>query len=430
VEVRAAIFFGKSKSVMDRDGETVRALARRRFISTLISLGGLALLSRHFGYTLELPSAADSATVPGGAGARTLVRYPEKTELILLTDRPPQLETPLRYFGTDLTPNDAFFVRWHLSGIPTVVDLHSFRLEVGGHVSKALSLSLNDLRSKFEPVSVVALSQCAGNSRSLFEPRVPGGQWGNGAMGNARWKGVRLKDVLDAAGLLSGAVQVGLHGLDVAPLEKTPRFEKSLPLDHARDGEVMIAYEMNDEPLPMLNGFPIRLVVPGWYATYWVKALSSITVLDHPLKSFWMDKAYRIPNNAAANEEPQHLSPITVPITRMAVRSVFVRPEPDEQLLVGQRYELAGVANDGGSGISRVEVSQDGGRSWSDARLGPDLGKYSWRRWQAEWTPPGRGTYRLMVRATSNAGETQPAEQWNRSGYQRDGIDQQEVVVW
>ena len=357
-----------------------------------------------------------------------MARYPQKTELILLTDRPPQLETPLRYFQTDLTPNDAFFVRWHLSGIPTTVDLRTFRLEVSGHVSKPLSLSLKDLQSKFEPVSLVALAQCAGNSRSLFEPKVPGGQWGNGAMGNARWKGVRLKDVLDAAGVLPGAVQVGLHGLDLPPLPKTPPFEKSLQIDHARDGEVMIAYEMNDEPLPMLNGFPLRLVVPGWYATYWVKALSSITVLDQPLKTFWMDKAYRIADNTDANEEPQHLSAVTVPINRMAVHSIFVSPEPNQQLRAGQPYELAGVANDGMEGIRRVEVSQDGGQTWSDATLGADLGKYSWRRWQAKWTP-AKGSYRLMVRAANAAGETQRTAQWNRSGYQRDVIEHVDVVV-
>ena len=290
--------------------------ARRQFLSALISLGGFAAVSRTFGYAFELTSVPDLASVPAESGAHELARYPEKTELILLTDRPPQLETPLRYFRTDLTPNDAFFVRWHLSGIPTTVDLRTFRLEVGGHVNKPLSLSLNDLQTKFEPVSLVALAQCAGNSRSLFEPRVPGGQWGNGAMGNARWKGVRLKDVLDAAGVMPGAIQVGLHGLDVPALPKTPRFEKSLAIEHARDGEVMIAYEMNGAALPMLNGFPIRLVVPGWYATYWVKALSSVTVLDQPLKTFWMDKAYRIPDNADANEEPQHLSAVTVPINR------------------------------------------------------------------------------------------------------------------
>ncbi|HUI84406.1 MAG TPA: molybdopterin-dependent oxidoreductase [Candidatus Binatia bacterium] len=339
------------------------------------------------------------------------------------------METPLRYFRTDLTPNDAFFVRWHLSGIPTTVDVQSFRLEVNGRVSKPLSLSLSDLQSKFEPVSVVALAQCAGNSRTLFEPRVPGGQWGNGAMGNARWTGVRLKDVLDAAGVLAGAVQAGFRGLDVPPQPKTPAFEKSLQLDHARDGEVMIAYEMNGEPLPMLNGFPVRLIVPGWYATYWVKALSSITVLDQPLKTFWMDTAYRIPDNSGANEEPQHLSSATVPINRMPVHSIFVQPGSGEQLRVGQRYELAGVATDGGSGIRRVETSNDGGQTWSDATLGPDLGKYSWRRWQADWTPVTKGKYRLMVRASSASGETQPTTQWNRSGYQRDIIEHLDVVV-
>jgi DMSO/TMAO reductase YedYZ molybdopterin-dependent catalytic subunit len=409
--------------------EFARTRHRRRFLSTLISLGGFAAVSRTLGYTFDFSSAGDPATAPADAGGPELVRYPEKTELILLTDRPPQLETPLKYFRTDLTPNDAFFVRWHFSGIPTTVDLRTFRLEVGGHVSKPLSLSLSELQSKFEPVSLVAVAQCAGNSRSLFEPRVPGGQWGNGAIGNARWKGVRLKDVLDAAGVLPGSVQVGLLGLDVPPTPKTPRYEKSLAIDHARDGEVMIAYEMNDAPLPMLNGFPIRLVVPGYYATYWMKALSSITVLDQPLKTFWMDKAYRIADNAEANEEPQHLSPVTVPIDRMLAHSIFVSPEPGEKLHAGQSYQLAGVANDGVSGVRQVEVSKDGGQTWSNAKLGPDLGRYSWRLWQAEWTPPAQGTYRLMVRATTGAGETQRTAQWNRSGYQRDVIEHLDVAV-
>jgi sulfite dehydrogenase (cytochrome) subunit A len=412
-----------------RPTEHSSPLERRRFVSMLATLGACAAASRTFGYGLEFSSPLGSSTGPAEPAAPQLVRYPQKTELILLTDRPPQLETPLRYFRADLTPNDAFFVRWHLSGIPTTVDLQTFRLEVGGHVRKPLSLSLQDLRSKFEPVSLVALGQCAGNSRSLFEPRVPGGQWANGAMGNARWTGARLKDVLDAAEVLPGTVQVGLHGLDVPALQKTPRFEKSLPIDHARDGDVMIAYEMNGEPLPMLNGFPVRLVVPGWYATYWVKALSSITALEQPLKTFWMDKAYRIPDNTDANEEPQHLSPVTVPINRMSVHSIFVQPEPDEQLRAGQSYELEGVANDGRAGIRRVEVSQDSGQTWSDASLGADPGKYSWRRWRARWTPPAKGAYRLMVRATNNAGETQRSAQWNRSGYQRDVIEHLDVVV-
>ena len=406
--------------------EHTSVLARRSFVSTLLSLGGLAVAGRAFGWDYGwLDTASSNPTQP----APTLARYPQKTELILLTDRPPQLETPLRYLLSDLTPNDAFFVRWHLSGIPTTVDPQSFRLEVSGKVNKPLSLSLSELQSKFEPVSLVAFAQCAGNFRSWFEPRVPGGQWASGAMGNARWKGVRLKDVLDAAGVQAGAVQVGLRGLDVPASDKTPVFQKSLQIDHARDGEVMIAYEMNGQPLPMLNGYPIRLVVPGWYATYWVKSLATVTVLDQPLKTFWMDKAYRIPDNPDASEEPQHLAPATVPINQMAVHSIFVKPAPGEQLRAGQRYELAGVANDGGSGIRQVEVSSDGGQTWSVATLGADLGKYSWRTWRSEWTPSAKGTYKLMVRATTTSGEKQRAAQWNRSGYQRDVIEHQDVVV-
>jgi DMSO/TMAO reductase YedYZ molybdopterin-dependent catalytic subunit len=404
-------------------------VGRRKFAAMLAGLGGSVALGRFLGGRNLLASLMPDAWAADTALAPQLVRYPQKADLILLTDRPPQLETPLRCFTTDLTPNDAFYVRWHLSGIPTSVDTRTFRLEVSGHVKKPLSLSLQDLRTKFEPVSVVALCQCAGNSRSLFEPRVPGGQWGFGAMSNARWKGVRLKDVLDAAGVLPGTVQVGLRGLDTPPIPQTPRFEKSLPIDRARDGEVMIAYEMNGAPLPMLNGFPIRLVVPGWYATYWVKSLSSITVLDQPLKTFWMDTAYRVPDNPGAEETPQQLAKVTVPITRMPVHSIFVKPTPNEQLVVGKTYNLQGVANDGGSGIRKVEFSTDDGKTWSDATLGTDLGKYSWRLWRAQWTPTTKGNYRLQVRATTDDGQQQVTSQWNRSGYQRDVIEHVDVVV-
>jgi len=405
-------------------------LERRCFMAMLGSLGGLALAGPMFGWKFE-PSSLLAPPVFGeaDAGGLELARYPQKTDLILLTDRPPQLETPLRYFRIDLTPNQAFFVRWHLSGIPTTVDVETFRLAVSGHVQKPLTLSLHDLQTKFEPISYVALNQCSGNSRSLFEPRVPGGQWGSGAMGNARWKGAKLKDVLDAAGVLPGAVQVGFSALDVPATPTIPAFEKSLPIDHAREGEVMIAYEMNDAPLPILNGFPIRLVVPGWYGTYWVKSLSLITVLDQPLKTFWMDKAYRIPNNPEANEDPQHLAAVTVPINRMAVHSIFVRPEANERLRLGQKYKLEGVASDGGSGIRQVEVSTDGGETWTEASLGPDLGRYSWRRWWADWKPTSKGSHRLMVRAINGNGEAQHTSQWNRSGYQRNVIEQLDITV-
>jgi len=367
-----------------------------------------------------------AGTSPGPA---RLVRFPEKTEMILLTDRPPQLETPLHYFRQDLTPNEAFFVRWHLEGIPTSVDLRTFRLNVSGHVRQPLQLSVDELRSQFEPNSIVAVNQCSGNSRSFFEPRVPGGQWKHGAVGNAKWTGVSVKSILDRAQVKSGAVDVAFNGLDAPPLSSVADFVKALSIDHARDGEVMIAYAMNDQALPMVNGFPLRLVVPGWYGTYWVKALSDITVLPRAFSNFWTDKAYRIPKAANGTESPKDLAKDTVPINRFNVRSIFVRPGPDETVHSGIANEIEGVAFDSGHGIRRVEVSTDGGATWADARLDAEIGKYSWRRWRASWTPSSRGQYRLMARATNAIGETQSKQQWNRSGFMWNVIQETDVSV-
>jgi DMSO/TMAO reductase YedYZ molybdopterin-dependent catalytic subunit len=349
--------------------------------------------------------------------------------MILLTDRPPQLETPIHYFRQDLTPNEAFFVRWHLEGVPTSVDLRTFRLNVNGNVRQTLQLSVDDLRSQFEPISIIAVNQCSGNSRSFFEPRVPGGQWKHGAVGNAKWTGVSVKAILDRAQVKSGAVDVSFNGLDAPPLPSVSDFVKALSIDHARDGEVMIAYAMNDQALPMVNGFPLRLVVPGWYGTYWVKALSDVTVLPQAFSNFWTDKAYRIPSGPNGNESPSNLAKDTIPISRFNVRSIFVRPEPDETLHHGMPNEIEGIAFDSGYGIRRVEVSTDGGSTWTDARLDPEIGKYSWRRWRASWAPANRGQYRLMARATNAMGETQSKEQWNRSGFMWNVIQQVDVKV-
>ena len=387
-------------------------LSRRKFVGLLGAVGAGALVSPLLAHAGE-----------------QVVRFPEKTDLILLTDRPPQLETPLRYFLQDITPNEAFFVRWHLEGIPTSVDPATFRLKIGGHVQKPLSLSVTELRRQFEVVSLVAVNQCSGNSRSFFEPRVPGGQWRNGAMGNARWTGVRLRDLLDRAGVKPGAVDVSFTGLDRAPLAATPGFSKALEIDRARDADVLVAYEMNGTDLPMLNGFPLRLVVPGWYATYWVKSLQKITVWPEKFHDYWMDKAYRIPATPDANEVPDHLATATVPINRLSLRSLFVRPEPGEKLPRQTPFEIQGLAFDSGRGIQRVEISLDGGASWQITQLDRDLGKYSWRRWRLRWQPATSGQYRLHVRAFNRAGEQQPAKLWNRSGFMRNVIEQMEIKV-
>ena len=404
-------------------------LPRRTFLRIAGAAGGGLVLSacKKESSTASTEGSATPATAASepamAAAQREMATFPEKTELILLTDRPPQLETPLKYFQTDITPNEAFFVRWHLADIPTSVDTAKFRLNVHGHVNKPLELSIDELR-KFEPVSIVAVNQCSGNSRSLFEPRVPGGQWTNGAMGNAKWTGVRLAELLDKAGVKDGAVEVTFQGLDKAVLPQTPAFVKSLKLEKARDKDVIVAYAMNDQPLPMLNGFPIRLIVPGWYATYWVKALNDINVVNEPFTGFWMAKAYRVANNPHATEAPDKLATDTVPINTMTVRSVIVTPQPEDKVSKGTACEISGVAFDGGKGIARVDVSTDGGATWQAAKLDPnDLGNYSWRRFRYSWTPSTAGTAKLMARATNTAGDTQETSQWNRSGYARDVID-------
>ena len=360
---------------------------------------------------------------------RRLTRFPEKADLYLLTDRPPQLETPLHYFRQDLTPNEAFFVRWHLEGVPTAVSPDTFRLTVDGHVRTPLSLTLEDLRTKFEAVEIIAVCQCSGNARGLFEPRVPGGQWQQGAMGNARWMGVRLKDILDRAGVRAGAVDVSFDGLDTPPMPGVSDFVKALGIDHARDGDVLVAYEMNGRELPVLNGFPLRLVVPGWYATYWVKALSRIVVLPNQFKGFWMTHSYLLADNPNGSESPDHLSAAVAPISKFSVHSIFVRPEPGEMITVGETYRFEGLAMDDGTGIGKVEVSIDGGARWAMARLDPELGKYSWRRWRFDASFSQRGSYKVMVKATNNQGRTQLVSHWNRSGYMRTLIEQVELTV-
>jgi DMSO/TMAO reductase YedYZ molybdopterin-dependent catalytic subunit len=367
-------------------------------------------------------------TLPFANGERDVVKYPGKRPMIVLTSRPPQLETPFSVFNEGvLTPNDAFFVRYHLADIPLEIDVETFRVDVKGKVEKPLSLSVEELKKGFDPVEIVAVNQCSGNSRGFFEPRVGGGQLGNGAMGNARWKGVALRAILDRAGVQSGAMQVSFNGLDQPVLPETPDFVKTLDIDHARDGEVMIAYAMNGEELPWLNGFPVRLVVPGFYGTYWVKHLNEITVLDKPLDSFWMKTAYRIPANPCACAEPGRAPSATVPINRLNVRSFLTNLHDGAKVTAETDIPLRGVAFDGGYGINDVAVSTDGGRTWQAATLEADHGKYSFREWRAV-VKLRKGNHVLLVRATNRIGQSQPMESlWNPPGYMRNVVETTKV---
>lgn len=399
---------------------------RRQFLRVLGGFGALVTTGTLWASRRGAEVYADHRP-PG----QPLAQYPEKTDLILLTSRPPNLETPMKYFDRAITPNEAFFVRYHVAPIPTSVDLSTWRLRVTGRVDQPLELSMDDLQSKFRQVTVTAVAQCSGNSRGRFTPRVLGGQWGDGAMGNAAWVGVRVRDILTMAGIGQGAVQVAFDGLDRPAAPSVPDFVKSLDVHRITDDpDIVVAHQMNGQPLPMLNGYPARLIVPGWYATYWVKHLSEITVLDHVFDGFWMKSAYRIPDAPCGCVEPGTAPARTVPVNRMNVRSFIASPQTGARLLVGHPVTLKGIAFDGGYGVAGVHVSDDGGLTWRRARLGPDLGRYSFREWSATWTPRNAGDHRLMVRAFNRIGESQGEEPlWNPAGYLRNVIEHLDVRV-
>jgi DMSO/TMAO reductase YedYZ molybdopterin-dependent catalytic subunit len=364
------------------------------------------------------------------------VTEPQKVPLILLTDRPAQLETPRHYFRTTFTPNEAFYVRWHLEGIPNRLDLKQWKLQVEGNVKKPLALSYADLTEKFQPVSVAAVNQCAGNSRSRLQPRVPGAQWGNGAMGNALWTGIRLREIMDLAGVKSDSLQLQFQGLETGQGPAgfgSNLFLKSLDFANPVIDDCVVAYLMNGEPLPMLNGFPVRLVVPGYFATYWTKCLTWIRVLNVPDENFWMKTAYRVPDTPRGNTNPEDVKAgkvKTIPVERFPVRSFLISPDGSSKIPAGLSVALRGIAFSGFGRVNRVEVSADGGTTWTDAKLGEDHGSYSFRTWEAPWKAKSPGRYSLAVRATDEKGNTQPDEPvWNPGGYMWNRIERQELVV-
>jgi sulfite dehydrogenase (cytochrome) subunit A len=338
-----------------------------------------------------------------------LAALPGKRPLIQRAWRPPNFETPLADLAATFTPNDVFFVRYHLAVIPRVDPL-SWRLSVSGaSAQRPLTLSLQELRSRFARVSLAAVNQCSGNRRGLFAPRVPGVQWSNGAMGNALWTGVRLRDVLHEAGVGADALEVVFNGADSAVLPGTPDFLKSLPIARALDESTLIAFEMNGAPLPHWNGAPARLVVPGWTGTYWMKHLTDIRIEPKVFDGFWMKGAYRLPTGAFPGARfLSQETPETTPITEILVNSLIVSPAPGTRLVRGERAQLYGKAWDSGVGIAGVEFSVDGRRSWRDATLGKDLGRFAWRDFRMPIDTSSAGPLEIAVRARSRDGSRQP----------------------
>jgi sulfite dehydrogenase len=393
-------------------------ISRRHLLQSAGAAGALA------GFGLPTFARAQSAAaqltpgVPVGVSSYvTMGSLPGKKPLIRLADRPPNYEAPLEYLKTPITPNDEFFVRYHLADIPEV-KVETYRIKVGGDGANGeAELTFDDLK-KMPAVEVVAVNQCSGNRRGLSQPHVPGVEWGYGAMGCARWKGARLKDILDKAGLKKETVEIEFGGADGPAVDKTPDFVKSIPVWKAVDPDTIVAYEMNGQPLPHFNGFPARIVVPGWTGTYWMKHVNAITALTKPLTSFWMNPAYRIPIGKfpiAARFTSQEYAPNT-PITEMVVNSLITSHRDGAKVTPG-KVTVSGMAWDGGYGIRTVQVSTDGGKTWGSATLAQDLGKYAFRPWSFIINAR-RGKTTVMVNATNKIGQSQVTDLiFNGAGY-------------
>jgi len=396
----------------------------------LTGLGGAVLAAKPV-LAAEKPAWMSPQLPEGTRDVATLEALPGKQKLIMLTDRPPNYEAPIAVFRNAITPDDQFFVRYHLATIPSMAELGSWSLSVGGDgAERQVTLSMADLNGMRQE-EVTAVCQCSGNRRGLSQPHVAGVEWGYGAMGNAVWRGPRLKDVLAKAGVKQGAVEVWLNGADGPVLPTTPDFVKSLPMDKAMADEVIIATAMNGKPLPHLNGFPARLVVPGWTATYWMKHVTSIEVSSKPLDSFWVKAAYRVPAGMFPVDQPfpSQDNQTTWPITDMVVNSVIADPiSGTRQNASG--FTIDGVAWDRGHGIKQVEVSLDDGKTWKHATLGKDLGRFSFRAFSFPTGKLPAGNYVLSSRATNNAGETQVDKlKFNPAGYHNNVPQQIAVTV-
>ncbi len=396
-------------------------MQRRDFFKKSLVVAGAAAIG----------SSLEAAQQPVDNREVSNVAFPQKRPLITYSDRPPLLESPRGVFAQAITPNDQFFVRWHMPEIPTHVDLKDYRLKVNGEVETELSFTLDQLKNEFEPVEVTAVLQCGGNGRSAFSPTAGGIQWGNGAVGNAVWKGARLRDVLERAGIKKDAEWIGFNGMDNAAYYETPNFVREMNI-HELDDHVIIAYEMNGEELPYLNGFPTRLIIPGHYSDSWVKMLSNLTLTTSYQKLFFMDVAYRIPDNDCECEEPgEHVK--TKPIDKMNVKSMIGYPTNDTKVHNNSHITVRGVAWDEGKGIRSVLVSTDEGKTWQEAVLGKDIhGRYSFREFRYSFKPSKYGKQKIMSKAINKAGEEQPLAQeikWNHGGYKYNGVDEVTIEV-
>lgn len=347
-----------------------------------------------------------------------------KDRLIVLSARPQDLETPVHLLTSWITPNDLFYVRSHF--YTPSIQAGTWKLRVDGDVNAPLEFSLDQLKSLPSHTAVVTL-ECAGNGRAFFEPPVAGVQWRKGAVGTARWTGVRLADLLRRAAVRSSARYVWLDGADLG-VGKAPDFIRNVPMDKAMDADTLLVYEMNGEPLPVPHGFPLRAIVPGWEGAYSMKWLTHIQVSDREHEGAFVQGGYRYPRRPVrpgAVVAPADM----VPLQDLPVKSLMTSLAADSVTPTGP-VRISGFAWAGESDVARVDVSTDGGRTWTAARLGSDRARHAWRPFEYLWRAGQPGSYVVLSRATDTRGRAQPiVPDWNPSGYLWNAIDQVRVTV-
>jgi sulfite oxidase len=352
------------------------------------------------------------------AGA-AFVSPQQRSEMIVRSARPEDLEMPNAGFEDFITPIDRFFVRTHVT-VPKV-DLANWRLEVQGHVASPLALTMSDLR-RMPSYELISVLECAGNGRGFYDPPVAGLQWRNGAVGNGRWRGVRLADLLKRAGVKPDAVEVLFDGADV-PIGRMEDFQRTIPIEKALDSHTLLAYEMNGAALPVKHGFPLRAVVPGWAGDSWTKWVTSIRVLDKEFSGFWMKSAYLYPKQPVAPGSV--VAPeLMAPVQSLRVKSIIAFPENGTRVERGKRMVVRGAAWSGDSShVVAIDVSSDGGRVWRPARLKGNASAFGWKLWEFPWTPMEDGPHTILARARDSNGDVQPmVPDWNPSGYLWNGI--------
>ena len=322
---------------------------------------------------------------------------------LILSEEPLVLETPLENLAEFITPTKLFYVRNHFP-IPKI-DKSKWRLRVEGEVAKPFEMDFDEL-ARLQTRTIPATLECAGNGRSFLEPKVKGVQWNIGGVSNAAWTGVPLSNLLDRAELKSNAIEIILEGADRGSLEdaKAPRgeihFARSIPVEKADD--VVLAYKMNDTELPLEHGFPVRAIVPGWYAVASVKWLQRIVVADQPFNGYYQTLDYAFWKREGDQARLKALSEI-------AIKSVITSPAEGETVPPGSSVRVRGAAWTGSGDITKVEITTDNGSTWKPVNLIGDSKPNAWRLWEFHWQTPGSaGTATLMARATDSTGQTQP----------------------